>query len=398
LPHKGDVSDWIAAGGTADELERLAADAPTYKPEPTLGPDTRLLTVLTPDDCESVTPRPYVVKGLISRGDSVLLVGQPGAGKSVVGPYFGYAVAQGRSVFGRRVRRGTVLYISAEDGHGMKLRVRALRRRWGSAPDFYLLPDAIDLKDPDSRQLAALHDLVRQLKPSLIILDTLARAFPGLRENEPDAPDGMGRVVMVVRELAMICETAVMTLHHMPKDGATPRGHGTLNGDADVTLVVEGAAGQPRLVRLTKNRNGPSDATLTFSIRSAALGEDEDGDMITAAITEEIKPSAGDGLRAKEAKLRDKPAFMLRELRNLTISGAEPLSLSPDGPLVSAVRRRSLREALVKSGWFPENLLRPASDGAAELTRAGYPAENHALDSLKRAGFLAFNRDWVWLL
>lgn len=32
LPDKGDVSDWLAAGGTGAELERLAAEAPTWTP------------------------------------------------------------------------------------------------------------------------------------------------------------------------------------------------------------------------------------------------------------------------------------------------------------------------------------------------------------------------------
>ncbi len=37
LPPKGDVSDWLAAGGTAEELQRLAAEAPLWAPrqEPT---------------------------------------------------------------------------------------------------------------------------------------------------------------------------------------------------------------------------------------------------------------------------------------------------------------------------------------------------------------------------
>jgi len=34
LPPKGDVSDWLAAGGTREELERLAAAAPDFQPEP----------------------------------------------------------------------------------------------------------------------------------------------------------------------------------------------------------------------------------------------------------------------------------------------------------------------------------------------------------------------------
>jgi putative DNA primase/helicase len=34
VPPKGDVSDWLAAGGTREELERLAAAAPDFQPEP----------------------------------------------------------------------------------------------------------------------------------------------------------------------------------------------------------------------------------------------------------------------------------------------------------------------------------------------------------------------------
>jgi putative DNA primase/helicase len=33
LPDKGDVSDWLATGGTADELERLITQAPIYQPD-----------------------------------------------------------------------------------------------------------------------------------------------------------------------------------------------------------------------------------------------------------------------------------------------------------------------------------------------------------------------------
>lgn len=38
LPEKGDASDWIDAGHTADELERLAAESPAHVPEPTAPP------------------------------------------------------------------------------------------------------------------------------------------------------------------------------------------------------------------------------------------------------------------------------------------------------------------------------------------------------------------------
>ncbi len=204
LPPKGDVSNWLDAGGTAEELEQLAAkcpvmfqageedageqgapDHPGDEPEPAAKPSS-ILTVLTPADCELARPRPYIVKGLIGRGDVVLIIGAPGAGKSVLAPHIGYAVAQGREAFGRRVRKGSVLYLAAEDRAGMQLRVRALRQHWGDAPGFHLVPDAIDLKDANGPTLAAVRALVEQIEPHIIIIDTLARAFPGLRENEPD--------------------------------------------------------------------------------------------------------------------------------------------------------------------------------------------------------------------
>jgi putative DNA primase/helicase len=50
LPAKGDVSDWIGAGGTADELLRLAEAAPDWKPEPTDKPTIRVTADSLPDN------------------------------------------------------------------------------------------------------------------------------------------------------------------------------------------------------------------------------------------------------------------------------------------------------------------------------------------------------------
>jgi putative DNA primase/helicase len=45
LPNKGDASDWLAAGGTADELERLAAEAPSYEPGAMAEPGKAIIQV-----------------------------------------------------------------------------------------------------------------------------------------------------------------------------------------------------------------------------------------------------------------------------------------------------------------------------------------------------------------
>jgi hypothetical protein len=208
----------------------------------------------------------------------------------------------------------------------------------------------------------------------------------------------MGRVVTIARGLTAICQSAVFVLHHMPKDGATPRGHGTLHGDADVNVMVEGSAGQPRTVRLSKNRNGPSDLAMTFLVRVEMLGADDEGDPITAAIADEAEVTAATALKAKEAKLKDAAAALLREMRSTAAQQGSPVEIEPGAPIVVAVSRFQLRQRLIVSGWFPEHLLPDASNDGSKLARAGFTMEHHGLRSLKLAGFLGFNRNWVWLL
>jgi putative DNA primase/helicase len=52
LPEKGDVSDWLDAGGTPDELTRLAAEAPLFKPWAQSTDDTSIKEVEVDDQAE----------------------------------------------------------------------------------------------------------------------------------------------------------------------------------------------------------------------------------------------------------------------------------------------------------------------------------------------------------
>ena len=189
--------------------------------------------------------------------------------------------------------------------------------------------------------------------------------------------------------------------------GATPRGPGVLNGDADVTLRIDVPedGGAPRTVHLGKNRNGTTLASLAFTIRGHELGMDEDGDPITAPVAVEVEDaSGGAGVTARqraEAKLSDAVALLLRELRDLA---ADALPFAPEAgmPRVPAVERSQLRAGLIRAGWFTEDERRASvpDDGNALLpiTRAAQRREGKALDALKRKGFAGFNSQHAWPL
>lgn len=252
-----------------DDFEDLLPSTPS--------PRSRL-TLLTPSECEAAPSRGYVIKGLVAPGDVACIFGAPGAGKSLLAPYLGYAVAQGRETFGMRCRQGGVLYVAAEDPHGMRGRVRALKDAHGDAPEFCLVEGVANLLAEKSADLAALVAAVRERKPALIVIDTLAMAFPGLEENDAKS---MGRVVAIARKLAELGAAVVLIHHDTKAEGATPRGHSLLNGALDVALHVKRDENGVIRGKLTKNRNGPCDRDIAFKIAIEECGFDDDGDPVT---------------------------------------------------------------------------------------------------------------------
>ncbi|MGA0545636.1 AAA family ATPase [Brevundimonas sp. VNH65] len=281
------------------------------------------LTFLSPSECEAAPRRGYIVKGMLAPGDIGCIFGQPGAGKSLIAPHIGYAMAQGRAAFGMRTKPGEVFYVAAEDSHGMQGRVAALKLRHGDAPGFTVVDGVSDLLADDSPDLAALIEAVEARRPSLVFLDTLAMAFPGLEEN---SAEGMGRVVSVARSLAQ-WGAAVVLIHHSTKaEGRTPRGHSLLNGALDMAMHVE--RDESGIVRgvLTKNRNGSCDRDVAFLIDTEHLGEDEDGDTVTAALVDELPAGA-----APKPEKASPAKVMLRILDRLAdSSGPSPVWVSED--------------------------------------------------------------------
>lgn len=270
------------------------------KPAPTTS-----LRFLTPLECTNSPRRGYVVKGLLAPRDLACIFGAPGAGKSLIAPHIGYQATLGLPAFGMRTKPGRVFYVAAEDPHGMRGRVTGLRIRHGDSPDFVLVEGVSDLLSDGSPDLVALRAAIVEQKPALIFLDTLAMSFPGLEENSADA---MGRVVAIGRSLTKH-GAAVILIHHDTKaQGATPRGHSLLNGALDVALQLF-SRDEAGIIRgkLTKNRNGSCDRDIAFRIATETLGEDEDGDEITAALVSEL---CKDDLPAREKLTRSETAAL----------------------------------------------------------------------------------------
>lgn len=316
---------WIKPSEYADRTSG-GTEFPALPPEPAspVAGSAGRIRLLSPSQCEISDGRKYLVKGLIAERDLVCIFGPPGAGKSIIAPHLAYSIAQGRPAFGRRVRAGGVFYVAAEDSHGMRQRVTGLKLTLGDAPGFALVEGVGSLLD--DAQASDLRALVAEHRPAMIVIDTVAMAFPGIDEN---TSQDMGKVVAVARSLTEHGASVVL-IHHDPKasDG-TPRGHSLLNGALDVSLML-GKRDDNGIIRgkLVKNRNGACDADVAFRINPVSVGQDEDGDEITAPVCDEIS-----GPAAPIEKLTRTEAAALAVLTELT--GTIGMK-TPDGRVVVA--------------------------------------------------------------
>jgi hypothetical protein len=290
--HGGDRDAALAAlraSEAAHAFDGVDVPLPEHKADAVSGASTpsgasrfRLLSL---DDLEHEVPRKPIIKGLVGRGDFGCIFGQPGAGKSVVAPYLALRVAQGLLAFGMKTVAGPVIYVSAEDPHGMGKRLRAARRVYGDVVSLHLATGLAGMMaDIKSAEMQDLLRSIDERQPILVIIDTLAVGF----SIDEITSLGMGTVVKICR---MIADRgpAVLVIHHPPKaDSSTPRGHGSLNGALDMSLRVD-PADTSGVIRCTsmKNRNG-FPRRFGFKIRSELIGHDEDGDPITAPVCEEF--------------------------------------------------------------------------------------------------------------
>jgi len=154
-------------------------------------------------------PAAYVVEGIIREKSVNIGVGDSGLGKSPLAYQMGLCVASGEEFLGRPVRRGRVLYADLENGEDQFTDIAlALARHLKLAeipPGFHLLTEREDCDK--------LEAIIAEIKPMLIIIDTLRALSPGAEKDNEYAATLLNRL----RTWARKYETSFLVLHHIRK-------------------------------------------------------------------------------------------------------------------------------------------------------------------------------------
>jgi hypothetical protein len=207
---------------------------------PTLPP----LACLTVPELFAQPTTDYLVDELLPEGALAELVGDSESLKSFFAIHLGLAIASRRAdFFGLPIiKHGPVIYIAAEGGGAFQYRVRA----WATANrvdlhavPFRTIPVPVNLRDETFQTV--LRQLVADLQPVLIVVDTLHRCTPGAEEN---SSGDIGDVVRFAQQLQYDYRTAVLFLHHPPKSDPKGRGRGSgalyYAADTEILAAVRG--------------------------------------------------------------------------------------------------------------------------------------------------------------
>lgn len=238
---------------------------------------------------------PYVVKGVIAKGQLVVIWGSPGSGKSFMVTDMLCHVGANQAWHGHRVQRGICIYVVAESSRVyIENRIAALRQERPDLKDADVLvvPVGLNLLDEAQGDVERVIATARQLAKDegevvLIAVDTLAVTFGGGDEN---SAQDMGRYVNSIKRIITETGAGVVLVHHSGKNELM-RGSSALLGALDGELFVEGKPGDgERILKAGKLRDGTmaGSTVFGFKLRRVVIGQDQDGDDIGTCVLETL--------------------------------------------------------------------------------------------------------------
>ena len=257
LSEKGDVSDWLTAGGTKEELFKLAAEAKTWEtkeesnePEPEPEQEETQKKEIHFVCMANVEPEEvcFLWEPYIPLRKITLMEGDPAAGKTWLALAIASAVStgapfpdpnHGRCIYHREP--ANVIYLSAEDGVADTLRPR-LDMMEANVENIYTVIGTCEQGEEglfSFSDIGLLDGLAASLRPALIVIDPL-QAYLGAGVDMHRANETRP----VLAKLAALAERhkcAVLVLRHLSKAVATKniyRGMGSIDFTAAARSVL----------------------------------------------------------------------------------------------------------------------------------------------------------------
>jgi DNA repair protein RadA/Sms len=195
-----------------------------------------------------------VLGGGMVRDGFVLIGGDPGIGKSTLLLQVAQGLTENESI-------SKVLYVSGEESIE-QIQNRAKRLKIKNDDKIFLAAET---------QFEKALAVVKELKPDLLIMDSLQTFSTGFVESAPGTVSQVREVTSRLMNVAKSAGVAVWLVGHVTKDGSIA-GPKIVEHLVDTVLYFEGDSGQTlRLLRTVKNRFGNTNELGVFEMTSDGL-------------------------------------------------------------------------------------------------------------------------------
>jgi putative DNA primase/helicase len=283
LPPKGDVSDWLDAGNTPEQLTALIRPSVA----PTL--DAYIASF-------GGTDTPDLYPDIIPTGGLVIFVGQPRSFKTMAALQMMFSVASGQRWLGHDpTRSGSCLYVS-EEGSRRKVsdRLIAMRAAYQPTRPIHILHrEGITLGAPTWDRVRETLDEMDD--PQLVVLDTLAALMTGDENSVADIREALRPIQALITDYGV----TVALVHHINKGGEgrmgnRMRGSSALWGACDGTLGFvrdedsNGIALDTGEVRVETKDNDPKRIRFGFHFETMTLKADVKPPCTVESILNEV--------------------------------------------------------------------------------------------------------------
>lgn len=275
LKEKQDVSDWIEAGGTKEELEKLISECPEW--EPAKASDRKGLdscVVDFKDLLQMDIPKRVKLFDWLPEGGIVMVYGGRGIGKTFFSLSLAGSLASGSPFlkWGVPTKMVGALIIDGEMAlNDLRSRLTDLLIKQPEKPlkiissevAFARTERDINLVDDEQRKdLLTVLDADKEIR--LVVIDNISCLFSGIRESSKDDWEQVTPWLLAMRRRGV----AVLLVHHAGK-GGDQRGTSGREDLLDTVIRLERVHGRPNdgarfIVRFTKSRGTYGDTIEPF--------------------------------------------------------------------------------------------------------------------------------------
>lgn len=207
------MSDWLALGHTAAELETRIKNAPSFREAEDITETAQLGLKLKCGSEIIEKSQEWLISDFLPADTLVVVAGAPGVGKTTACLSWAASITNGRSpITGQTRKPANVLMLSNEDSEAG---LRSIFSRLGGNLDRLYVEDEESDHPWGIGDIRSLEAQMKCLNPGLVIIDSLTTHTPA--KADMNSHGDMAGLLVALRKLAVASACTIILIHHTNK-------------------------------------------------------------------------------------------------------------------------------------------------------------------------------------